>query len=36
MTTIIVYVVLLTLLVPPLGTYMYRVYTPRRPAGSKG
>ncbi len=29
MATLIVYVVLLTLLVPPVGAYMYRVYTSR-------
>ncbi len=30
MTTLIVYVVILTLLVPPVGAYMYRVYTSER------
>ena len=29
-STIVVYVVLLTLLAPPLGAYMYRVYTSER------
>jgi K+-transporting ATPase ATPase A chain len=30
MTTILVYLVLLTLITPPLGAYMYRVYTAER------
>ena len=36
MTTIIVYVVLLTLLVPPLGAYMYRVYTSEKTGRIEG
>ena len=36
MTTLIVYVVLLTLLVPPLGTYMYRVYTSEKTGRIEG
>jgi K+-transporting ATPase ATPase A chain len=35
-TTIIVYVVLLTLLVPPLGAYMYRVYTSEKTGRIEG
>ena len=36
MTTLIVYVVVLTLLVPPVGTYMYRVYTSERTGRIEG
>ena len=30
MTTIVVYLVILTALTPPVGAYMYRVYTSER------
>ena len=36
MITIVVYIVLLTLLTPPLGHYMYRVYTSERTGRAEG
>ena len=36
MATLVVYVVVLTLLVPPVGAYMYRVYTRERTGRIEG
>ena len=36
MATLVVYVVVLTLLVPPVGAYMYRVYTGERTGRIEG
>ena len=35
MITIVVYLLLLIVLTPPLGAYLYRVYTRERPAASR-